>query len=102
MMKNQQLPFGHNWTPGATCVFSWKAKTMKGAIVGDIIGSRFEWDNLKSKEFTLLLDDCHFTDDSVLTIAVAEAILTDQPYEVPVRAFARRYPDTGYGGSFFD
>ena len=63
-----------------------------GAIVGDIAGSRFEWCNIKSKDFTLLVgrgedaDECCFTDDTVMTVAVAEAILKwrkggDKSYE---------------------
>ena len=46
-----------------------------GAISGDIIGSRFEFNNIKSKEFDLFHSDCHFTDDTVTTLAVANAIL---------------------------
>ena len=48
---------------------------MLGAIIGDIAGSRFEWDNHKSKEFDLLTYRCHPTDDSNMTLAVARAIL---------------------------
>jgi ADP-ribosylglycohydrolase len=48
-----------------------------GAIAGDIIGSVYEADPIKRKEFTLFHPHCRFTDDSVLTIAVAQAILTD-------------------------
>ena len=40
---------------------------MLGAIIGDIVGSRFEWHNIKTKEFTLFSDDCCFTDDSVMS-----------------------------------
>jgi len=52
-----------------------------GAIVGDIAGSRFEWCNIKSKDLTLLVgrgedvDECCFTDDTVMTVAIVEAIL---------------------------
>ena len=63
-----------------------------GAIVGDVAGSRFEWRNIKSKDFTLLVgrgenvDECCFTDDTVMTVAIAEAILrwrkgSDKSYE---------------------
>ena len=48
---------------------------MLGAIIGDIAGSRFEWDNIKRKEFALFTDRCRPTDDSVMTLAVARAIL---------------------------
>ena len=73
---------------------------MKGAIIGDIIGSRFEWKNLKSKKFELFDSKCRFTDDSVLSIAVAAAILEQQPYEVKIKEYALRYPEAGYGGTF--
>lgn len=89
-----------------------------GAIVGDIAGSRFEWCNIKSKDFTLLVgrgedvDECCFTDDTVMTVAVAEAILKwrkggDKSYEAlslmaikSMQKFGRRYPNAGYGGTF--
>lgn len=48
---------------------------MLGAIIGDIVGSRFEWHNIKSKEFELFTDRCFPTDDSIMTIAVAQALL---------------------------
>ena len=48
---------------------------MIGAIFGDIVGSVYEFDNHRSKEFPLFREDCEFTDDSVMTVAVAEALL---------------------------
>jgi len=48
---------------------------MLGAITGDIVGSVYEWENIKTKEFPLFRDDCFFTDDTVMTIAVADALL---------------------------
>ena len=48
---------------------------MLGAIVGDIVGSVYEWHNIKTKEFPLFRDDCFFTDDTVMTCAVAEAVM---------------------------
>ena len=44
---------------------------MLGAIVGDIVGSVYEWDNIKTKDFPLFCEDCFFTDDTVMTCAVA-------------------------------
>ena len=52
---------------------------MIGAIIGDVIGSRFEWNNLLSKEFELFTPDCRCTDDSILSIAVAKALLESAP-----------------------
>ena len=50
---------------------------MLGAIVGDIVGSVYVWNNIKTKYFPLFRDDCFFTDDTVMTCAVAEAIQTE-------------------------
>ena len=83
---------------------------MLGAIIGDVTGSRFEWDNLRSKEFDLLTDKCFMTDDSYMTIAVADALMNrkDDDTDLSAKAIAsmqrigRRYPDCGFGGRFFD
>ncbi len=48
---------------------------MLGAIIGDIVGSRFEWNNIKTKEFDFLTYKCFATDDSIMSLAVAQAIL---------------------------
>ena len=48
---------------------------MLGAIIGDIVGSVYEWNNIKTKDFPLFREDCFFTDDTVMTCAVAEAIM---------------------------
>jgi len=73
---------------------------MIGAIAGDIIGSVYEHYQIKTKDFPLFHPRCRFTDDTVLTVAVADAILTGRPYEGSVRKIGRRYPRAGYGGSF--
>ena len=52
---------------------------MIGAIIGDIVGSRFEWNNNKSKDFEFLTYKCFPTDDSIMSLAVAKAILNSQP-----------------------
>ena len=75
---------------------------MIGSIAGDIIGSVYEHSQIKTKDFPLFHPQCVFTDDTVLTIAVAEAILTGCPYQLSVRKIGRRYPRAGYGGSFID
>lgn len=52
-----------------------------GAIIGDIVGSRFEWLNIKSKEFTFWRKRCKYTDDTVMTLAIAEALMNaDETY----------------------
>ncbi|MCK9274892.1 MAG: ADP-ribosylglycohydrolase family protein [Syntrophales bacterium] len=73
---------------------------MTGAIAGDIIGSVYETYPIKTKEFPLFHPDCRFTDDSVLTIAVAKAILTDGDYLRWMQEIGCRYPHAGYGASF--
>lgn len=73
---------------------------MIGGIAGDIIGSVYEYNAIKSKDFPLFHRNSYFTDDSVLTVAVAKAILTDGDYRKAVLEIGRRYPDAGYGGSF--
>ena len=52
---------------------------MLRAIIGDIAGSRFEWLNHKNKDFDLLMRDCHITDDSVMSLAVCDALLRSKP-----------------------
>jgi ADP-ribosylglycohydrolase len=73
---------------------------MIGAIAGDIIGSVYEHHNIKTKDFVLFSDRCSFTDDSVLTIALADSILTGTPYVDNLKTFYQWYPHRGYGGSF--
>ena len=73
---------------------------MLGAIAGDIIGSRFEVIPTKSSDFDLFTELNTFTDDTVLTIAVADAILYNKSYEENLKYYGRRYPDAGYGGNF--
>ena len=73
---------------------------MIGAIAGDIIGSVYEWKNIKTKKFPLFDPDCCFTDDTVLTVALAESILTGTDYASLMKAYYRRYPEAGYGGMF--
>jgi len=74
---------------------------MIGAIAGDIIGSVYEHRPIKSKDFPLFHARCTFTDDTVLTVAIADAILSGPPHVDSARRTGRRYPDAGYGGFFF-
>ena len=83
---------------------------MFGAIIGDVVGSRFEFNEHKSKDFELFAKGCTFTDDTVMTLAVAKALL---PYEAMpelnrfkqelvqvMHEIGRRYPRCGFGGRF--
>jgi len=73
---------------------------MIGAIAGDIIGSVYEFDPIKTKDFPLFSPSCGFTDDTVLTVAIADAILSGRPYLETLRQIGRHYPNAGYGGLF--
>ena len=73
---------------------------MIGAIAGDIIGSVYEQYPIKTKDFPLFHPKCCFTDDTVLTIAIAKAILDDRNYLKAVWEIGRKYPHAGYGGAF--
>ncbi len=81
-----------------------------GAIIGDISGSRFEFNNIKNKNFTFLTKDCFFTDDTVMTLAVAKSLCsydkTIDRKEIKrsiigsMHNLGEKYPDCGYGGHF--
>lgn len=76
---------------------------MIGAIVGDIVGSVYEWNNIKTKEFPLFQERCRFTDDTVMTVAVAEALMNGgerDDFIDAMKKYGRMYPDAGYGGRF--
>jgi ADP-ribosylglycohydrolase len=75
--------------------------SMIGALAGDIIGSIYEFRPIKTKEFPLFSPFCSFTDDTVLTVAIANAILNGRSYLESIRDIGRRYPNAGYGGLFF-
>ncbi len=69
---------------------------MIGAIAGDIIGSVYEWDNIKTKDFALFSPKCFFTDDTILTVALADTILTGTSYSDNMKIFYGWYPNGGY------
>ena len=73
---------------------------MLGAIAGDIIGSVYEFSPIKTTDFELFSARSTFTDDTVLTVALAEAILHDKDYGRTMKEYYRRYPHAGYGGFF--
>lgn len=100
---------------------------MLGAIIGDVVGSVYEWNNIKTKDFELFKPNCFFTDDTVMTVAVANALLETREKQSKSRIkkrergaltyeykkisfkeeliqqmqdFGRRYPNRGYGGMF--
>ena len=76
---------------------------MLGAIIGDIVGSVYEWNNVKTKDFPLFSERGFFTDDTVMTIACADAIMrggTADDFIDSMKKWGRRYPNSGYGGRF--
>ena len=83
---------------------------MLGAILGDMVGSPFEFDhnNYKHKDFVLLSERSHFTDDTVMSIAVARGLIAGQgdaqktfaEVRYEMRRLGKMYPDAGYGGMF--
>ena len=80
---------------------------MLGAVLGDIIGSTREWHNIKSEDFELFPRDSHFTDDSVMTVAVAEKLLNDlqsrnsrKSYAAWYKHYYNRYRSAGFGQMF--
>lgn len=89
---------------------------MIGAIIGDVVGSRFEFDNIKNKSFDLFHSSCTFTDDTVCTIAVAKALIDNYPIDYSKKglekikkdvvdnfvSYCNRYKDRGYGGTFYN
>ena len=73
---------------------------MLGAMIGDIVGSVYEWHNIKTTDFEFFKPNCTFTDDTVLTAATAQVLLTDGDYTRAYQDFSRRYPSRGYGGRY--
>lgn len=76
---------------------------MNGAIIGDIVGSIYEWNNIKSKDFPLFSPGCFFTDDTVMTLAIAEGLINGgsaEDFIAAIKKYGRLYPDSGYGGRF--
>lgn len=73
---------------------------MLGSIAGDIIGSVHEGKGTKTREFPLFTSASTFTDDTVLTVAVADALLSGGDFVDAYHEFFHRYPDAGFGGRF--
>ena len=75
---------------------------MKGAIIGDIIGSAFKTENASNTDFQLLKPTSAFTDDTILTIATADAILSRSSYETTLKNWVRKFPKAGYRTQFLE
>ena len=74
---------------------------IRGAIIGDIVGSFYEFMNCKSTDIALFTDSTRFTDDTVMTIAVADWLLSGVPLQKTMPDWGEEYPDRGYGGMFY-
>ncbi len=74
--------------------------TILGAIAGDVIGSIYEVHNVRSTDFPLFTDWSDFTDDTVLTFAVADAILNKKEFGQTIWEYGRKHRNRGYGGMF--
>jgi ADP-ribosylglycohydrolase len=77
-----------------------KRNPVIGAIIGDVVGSIYEWNNIKTTEFPMFQDSCHITDDTILTLALCDSLLSGKSYKELMREYYIRYPHAGYGGSF--
>jgi ADP-ribosylglycohydrolase len=78
-----------------------QSNMLLGAVAGDIVGSVFEKHNIRTIKFALFCDRSRFTDDTVMTIAVASKLIKpDGSYSEEMQNFGRRYPKAGYGGDF--
>ena len=73
---------------------------MIGAVAGDIIGSIYERNPIKTEDFPLFHTASCFTDDSVMSLAVAQAILGDRNYGREMKILGQAFPNAGYGGNF--
>jgi len=78
---------------------------MLGAVIGDIVGSVYEWHNITTKDFPFFTNRCFFTDDTIMTIAVADALLkggTSDNMIDSMKRFGGLYPNADYGGRFHE
>lgn len=73
---------------------------MYGAIIGDVAGSKYEFLGYKKYPKTILDKDCFFTDDSVMTIAVADTLLNGKGIIEALKEYGHNYPNKGYGATF--
>ena len=78
----------------------FKSTSIIGAIIGDIVGSAYEWNNKKTVNFDLFTPESDFTDDTVLTIAVADCLVNQKDFSTTIKAYGKKYKSRGYGGMF--
>ncbi len=85
---------------GLSGLYGKEAMVLLGAICGDIIGSRYEFHSTKQLDFDLFGYHSKFTDDTVCSIAVADALMSDCRFVEKLQSWCRKYPRSGYGGMF--
>ena len=73
---------------------------MIGAVIGDYVGSIYEWHNIKATDFPFFSPACRFTDDTVMSVAVADALMNGLDMAASLRRYGRMFPKVGYGGRF--
>ena len=73
---------------------------MIGSIIGDIVGSTYEFHNTKKYDFIAFNEKSIYTDDSIMSIATAESLLYNKPFKNKYLEWGRKFPDSGYGGNF--
>lgn len=79
-----------------------QSMSVLGSVIGDVIGSVYEWNNVKTTDFALFTANSNFTDDTVLTIAVADCILNNKDFSKTIWEYGRKYSGRGYGGNFIN
>ncbi len=79
-----------------------KINAILGSVIGDIIGSSYEWKRTKNYNFEIFTPQAKFTDDTVLTIAIANAILNDESYTNNLIKFTNTYQNCNYGPGYLD
>lgn len=81
-------------------------KGIIGAISGDIVGSPYEWNPIKTKEFDLFSNNSKFTDDTIMTLAIANWLIKDKTSKGvlvdELKYFGNKYPNGGYGARFMN
>lgn len=73
---------------------------MIGSIIGDVCGSCYEYVEFDNNDILLLKENSKFTDDTILTIAIADALINDKDYSKTIKEYALEYPEAGYGSRF--
>lgn len=99
-LKNRELVFDVKQESKSDTNNVYMNNRIIGAIIGDIVGSTYEFVDKIPKKFKLFRSGCTFTDDSVLTIAIADALLHNRPFADTIWEWGSKYTNAGFGRSF--